>query len=1330
MKIRIKAALIGLSVIMSIINIYGKDIYFKHLSTIDGLSQPSAISVWQDKLGNMWFGNNLLNRYDGNIIKTFRVSDYIDDIQDTNIKQICGDSKNTMYALVSSELISYDSFTGRFSKMNINANYISVFDDVLHYAWENSIFKYDVIQNKSIKLIELPSSIKCVLFKDEQNYWVGANDGVYKIVNNKSSKIFSENSVACLFNDSQNNLWVGTRDNGAWIIKADGEIIDLKTKIPASYNNNLLLNRIRDIKEDNQHNIWIGTYNGIIIFSPFTQSAYFLAHNEVKPYSLRNNSVYSIYKDEQGTMWVGTYYGGVSYFNPDIELYTYYGASKTDNSMLNGLIIGEMTEDNDGNLFIATEEGGLNILNRKDNVIRRYDNENSLMPHNTIKSLWYDTQTNKLYMGTFTEGLVLYNKNTNQLKRLGQNFFKTFGQKIINQIIPYKEYLLISTQDGIYKLDRKTDNLSAFDNNNIFSTENIGLLQTISLDEDNLLWLFSSQKGLFNMNMDTNKSTYFNGVDSIIRKNPIIKIKSDGKGKVYFLTDGAGILVYNKATNDFITYKKEINDMLLSDVCYNLAFTSSGKIVITSDKGITLLNPDENKSIHLKIGEIFPLNAIFSSCGLFVSPSDDQIFIGGISGMLSLSEKDIVRMSTSSKSYKLHFSSLSINNNGVNSISDPDILKESIAYANSITLSHEQNNVSITFSSSDYIHPNSARYEYILEGYDLQWTKTNEKTIRYTSLPPGKYHLTVRNTEDNTESIGIDLIIKPPFYASVWAYIIYTIIGLFILLYVIRSAQKNMMLKATLEMEHREKVRMEELNLMKNNFFTNISHEFRTPLTLILSHLDMAVNSENLTIPIKNRLLKIKKHTRNMQDLINELKDLRKSDEGILLIRINYENICPFIHEIYSSFKDYAQIRKINYTIEYSCEKVELWFDPYLIQKVIYNLLSNAFKFTNESDTIKLILKETKTHVEITVEDTGIGINNGDLDKIFERFYQVEQVHEIGRMEGMGIGLALCKNILELHHGEILVSSEPHLGTSFTIKLQLGGVHFEESLKYPSKNRIEDVVSLPPVEIEINPRSIEESLNENQKSSILIIEDNEDLLQLLTEAFTPIYKVWVATNGEDGLSMAKEYMPDIILTDIMIPRFSGMEICKQLKSHIETSHIPIVLITALASLEQNIEGLKQGADDYITKPFDLEILLLKCNNLVKSRKALQYKFQDKHSPETVGLATNILDQKIIDKSIAYIENNLANENFDINQWARELQMGRTKLFNKIKGITGLTPNDFILNLKMKKAASLLKNNPDMTVTEIAYKLGFSSPGYFGKCFKELYGVTPFSYRNN
>lgn len=1319
-----------LLLIICLIQLQAKDIYFKHLSTTDGLSQPSAISIWQDRLGNMWFGNNLLNRYNGNSIKTFRISNYIEDIQDSNIKHICGDSKTTMYVLVNNELICYDYFSDKFSNMNINADDIFISNDVLYYTWKNHVFRYDSKQNQSINLLELSTNIKYILLYDEQNYWIGADDGVYNIINGQKHKILSESNISCLFKDSSNNIWVGTRDNGVQVIKMTGRIVNLRDEISAIEEKEKLLNRIRTIKEDNNGNIWIGTYHGIVVFSPINKSAYLLSNSETKPYSLRNNSVFSIYKDKQGTMWIGTYYGGVSYFNPDIELYTYYGTSKSDKNLLNGLIIGEMVENNEGDLFIATEEGGLNILHRKNQMITRYDNTNSIMPHNTIKSLWYDSKRNKLYIGTFTEGLVVYNHQNKQLKRIGQNILKTFGQKIISQIIPYKDYLLISTQDGLYKLNCDTDELSNFSDNNIFSKSNLGFIHTMCLDEENLLWLYSVENGLFNINLNTNKVSRFEQIETIIKKNPIGKIKSDEKGKIYFLTNGSGVIVYDKRTNNFITYKKEANDMLLSDICYNLAFTLTGKVVITSDKGITLFTPNENKSIHLKIGEIFPLNAIFSSCGLFVSPSDGQIFIGGVSGMLSLSEKEIFTMSTSSKSYKLHFSSLAINNNAVNSVTHPNILKENIAYTKKITLNHEQNNISIGFASSDYIHPNNTKYEYMLEGYDLQWTTTSDKTIRYTSLPSGKYNLTVRDFNDKMQSLHIDLIIQPPFYRSVWAYIIYTIIGLLILFYIIRSAQRNMMLKATLKMEHREKVRMEELNSMKNNFFTNISHEFRTPLTLILSHLDMTLNSENITSSTKSRLLKIKKHTKNMQDLISELNDLRKSEEGVLSLQVKYKDICIFINEIYSSFKDYALIRHIDYTIELPSDKIELWFDPYLLQKVIHNLFSNAFKFTDDFGKISVVLKESKSYIEININDTGLGISNNDLEKIFERFYQVEQREITKRIEGMGIGLALCKSIVELHHGEILVSSEPNIGTSFTVKLQLGGLHFQESQKKHSINRIKDVSQFPSFESEQEESLVENVINDNQKSNILIIEDNEDLLQLLIEAFTPIYKVDFATNGEDGLNKAKEQLPDIILTDIMIPKFSGLEVCKHLKSHIETSHIPIILITALASTEQNIEGLKQGADDYITKPFDLEILLLKCNNLVRSRKTLQYKFQNEYSPETIGLATNILDQKILDKSITYIENNLSNEKFDINQWAKELNMGRTKLFNKIKGITGLTPNEFVLNIKMKKAASLLKNSPDMTISEIAYQLGFSSSGYFGKCFKELYGVTPFNYRNN
>lgn len=1329
MKAPIKTVFVLLILTISTFNSDGKDVYFKHLSVIDGLSQPSAISIWQDKLGNMWFGNNTLNRYNGNYTKSFQVSNYIDNIQDTNIKQICGDSQTTMYALVDTKVISYNYFTETFQDMHINANCIYMLNDVLYYAWENTIFKYDTNLNKSVKMIQLPTEIRYFLLIDEINYWAAATDGVYKIKQEKKKKVLTDSSVSCLFSDSNKNIWVGTRNKGVWIIKSEGNIVELKTELPDADLQNLPLKNIRTINEDNKNNIWIGTYNGLVVFSPFTREAYLLNHDEVKPYSLRNNSVYSIYKDKQGTMWVGTYYGGVSYFNPDIELYTYYSTSKTDKGMLNGLI-GQMTEDKEENLFIASEEGGLNILNRHNQTIKRYDTENSLLPHNTIKSLWYDQQRNKLYMGTFTEGLVVYDNNTHLIKELGQNVLKTVEQKIITRIVPYKEYLLFSTQNDIYKLNRETEEVSRFSDDYTFSTDKLGFIQSMNLDEENFLWIFSSKQGLLKIDPETHNITYVEDLKAILKQNSITRIKADGKGKMYFLTNGIGILIYDKATKKISTYSKNMNDKLLSDICYNLAFTPSGRMVITSDKGITLLSPDTNKSIHLKTGEMFPFNGIYSGSGLYVSPSDGQIFIGGTSGMLSVSEKDICGMSESSKPYKLHFSSLAINNNLVNSATHPDILEENIAYAKYITLNHQQNNISITFSSSDYIHPNNTKYEYILEGYDLQKTQTKDKVIRYTSLPPGKYHLVVRDINDMDQTLQIGLIIKPPFYASVWAYIMYTVISFLILLYIIRSIQKNMMLRATLKMEHREKVRMEELNQMKTNFFTNISHEFRTPLTLITSHLDMALISENITTGIKKRLLKIKRHTRDMQNLINELKDLRKSEEGVMPIHIAYMDVYSFLREIFSSFKDYAHIRNINYTLEYSCEKINLWFDPYLLQKVVYNLLSNAFKFTDNSGTITLILAETNTHVEITVKDNGIGISSNDQKKIFERFYQVKQINETERMEGMGIGLALCKSIIDLHSGEILVESNPNAGTSFTVRLKLGGAHFDESLKFRVKKNRQDIQPTLPLETIIDETVTDDLLTDNRKATILIIEDNEDLLQLLTEAFAPIYNVLIATNGEDGLNKAREDMPDIILTDIMIPRFSGLEICKQIKSHIETSHIPIVLITALASLEQNIEGLKYGADDYITKPFDLEILLLKCNNLIRNRKILQYKFQNGQSVETAKLTTNIQDQKILEKSVVFIENNLKNENFDISQWAKELQMGRTKLFNRIKEITGLTPNDFIINIKMKKAALLLKNNPDITVAEIAFQLGFSSPGYFSKCFKEIYGVTPGNYRNH
>lgn len=1324
-----------------------RDIYFKHISTLDGLSQLSTISIWQDGLGNMWFGNDVLNKYDGNSIKIYRLSEYIQGIQDINIKKICG-NKQSMYVLASTEIIAYDALADQFIQLGLEAECIYYKDNKLYFGQKNKVYVYDPEIKKAELLVSLASEsmlIRDILPLDNEKIWIGTTEGLFlKERETQIKDIISKEYISCLFQDSHKNIWIGTLNNGIRIINAETNKISVfNESTPLSPQCRLYNNRIRCINEDDKQNIWIGTYGGITLCifdnhltAPYQYNSSSLIHSEYDTFTLRHNSIYSIYKDSQGTMWIGSYYGGVNYFNPSIELYTYYPTSQINKSMLNGFIIGNMIEDNNENLYIATEEGGINKLNRHTGSIKRFDKESGFLPNNTIKSIWFDKENNRLFAGAFNDGLFFKDPDTDYFKPIGENILTSTRQKIISQILPYNEkYILILTQDGVFQLDRKSLALKEFSDVPDLNYKNYSIIQNIHITSDSILWVSSVKEGIFCINLKTKKRITFDKLDIDTNQQVgIIKILSDLDGNIYLLAK-SGLFIYNNISKTFRSVNKGKNALLLSNAYYNMALTPSGKIIITSDKGVTLYDPAENKSEHLPFAKVLPLSSINSNCGLYVSSSDNNIFIGAVGGMLFLQEKHIMEMSaTDNYPYQLFFSTLSINNESIDPVSHPDIIKNNIAYTSSLKLNHNQNNISISFASPDFMHANSIVYEYILEGLDQQWTTTTDKLIRYTSLAPGNYQLKVREADNKHHQISLNIEITPPFYMSIWAYIIYAILIISLLIYIVSFMQRNALLRASLQLEHREKVRMEEMNQMKLNFFTNISHEFRTPLTLITSQIDLTLGNMNLSPSVKNKILKIKKHTKEMLILIDELMHFNKLEQGTFPLKVSKQDITAFLNDIFLSFKEYAQIKNITYNFEHTNEEIEVWFDTLQLKKVIYNILSNAFKFTDNDGTIILKLKQKKDCVLVSVIDNGIGIKESELEKIFERFYQTNHDATVQWMAGMGIGLALSKSIMNMHHGDIQVESVAGEQTVFTIKLLLGDKHFRDEQK--GDWSLDETMYMTE-SIDLNPDSeVQEEIitldNDDSKPRILIIEDNEELLQLLTQALNINYNILYADNGEEGLKKAIEYRPNLIISDVMIPRLSGLEICKRIKSLKGTSHIPIILLTARSSEKEQIEGLQCGADDYIIKPFNLDILLIKCNNLIKSRKELQLKISTVSDTEIEKskLATNTIDQKFLDEAINVVEKHISNSKFDSNIWAKELSIGRSKLFHKIKEITGSTPNEYLIIIRMEKAATLLKNKPNMTIAEIAYEVGFSTPGYFSKCFKDQFGITPLQYRNS
>lgn len=636
---------------------------------------------------------------------------------------------------------------------------------------------------------------------------------------------------------------------------------------------------------------------------------------------------------------------------------------------------------------------------------------------------------------------------------------------------------------------------------------------------------------------------------------------------------------------------------------------------------------------------------------------------------------------------------------------------------------------------------NSSNINWI--GFDKKWIKTSQTEVHYTNLDPGTYTLRVAaiNNSSNQsgditdKEISMQLTISAPWYATWWAFLLYIISFIGCLYYFISSRIAKRTLALSLEKERFEKQQIEQLNQEKLVFFTNVSHEFRTPLTLIISHIDIILQKSSLNPSIYNQILKIRKNAQQMSNLISELLEFRKLEQNHKTLQISQQDITPFLKEIYFSFVDYAHLRNIHYDFQLSETPTLCWFDSQLLEKVFFNLLSNAFKYTPDNGNIIISGRTTDNEVEISISDTGSGIAKNDVSQIFARFFQANN-QKPGEYSspGTGIGLALSKTIVEKHHGTITVDSTLGKGSTFTVRLPRNADVFQADKNIQLSNQQQES-SIVPGSLDVLPETdtyLTESVHtenaEEKTHTVLLVEDNEELLQLLTELFSPFYEVICATNGEEGLKQVYEHKIDLIISDIMMPKMSGTEMCLQIKNNIDYCHIPLILLTALNSTEQNIEGLNRGADDYITKPFHAQLLLARANNLIRSRLLMQHQFDKKPISEIDLTCINPLDKDILKRTAESIEQHIDDTEYDIPVLCKEVGIGRSLLYTKFKALTGMTPNNFILNYRLKHAAALLQQYPDIPIAEVSDRCGFSSPVYFSRCFKNQYGCTPQNYR--
>lgn len=1315
-------------------HIQANEINFDHIGASQGLSQVSVMSVYQDETGYMWFGTRGgLNRYDGQNIEVFHFEENNpNSLPSSIINDICGDRKGSLYLLCGYKYLTVYHFkSNTFSTIHKSCQAVTAGKNHIWYAAGNTIYSYNT-KGESRKHFRIPASLTVTkIFEDSRNnLFIGTDKGLF--VYEKSGKlrvVLSTGLINSIFEDSKHKLWVGTETKGLFCIRPDG-----KTDIFSQHsaNHGISSNIVRDVCEDDDGLIWIGTFNGLNRLNPETGAITFFSGENPKPGTLSHSSIYSVFKDKQGTIWVGSYYGGVNSFHPESNIYSYYYPDKNSDETVNFPVIGKMTEDNHKNLWICTEGGGLNLYNRKTGKFRYYKaNIPNSISHNNLKCIWFDKNAEKLYIGTHTAGLDILNLKTGLFQNINTKNNPNLKNNVIVSLLSYRDQLLIATQGGCVSLNTQTQEISPFEviHNGV---DIISRSTAMCLDSKQNLW-FNSDSGLVKHNPKKKQTVIY---QHTFDKNQIkgrlnaISIFEDRRGRIFAGTYGSGLMEYIPEKEEFRRYTKQKNG-LLSNFIFDIEQTSYGHLILLTDKGIDLYDPGNSKNKYLDKDHGFPLEMINYGCDVYCT-ENGEIFAGGTNGLVSFFENQI---ESTHKDYNLFFSDLTINNQRISPDKQPEILSQAISYLKELKLRHNQNNFIIRFSASNYIKSNRHSYEYKLEGLDKFWYEAQDQSIKYTNLGPGRYILKVRekagdHQEISPKEISLLIHIRPPFYATAFAFIIYSILLLYFGWKIYKFNNSRIELRTSLEYEKRENERIKEMNQSKLQFFTNISHEFRTPLTLIIGQIESLIQPDNLSAGIQNKLLSIYKNATQLRNLISELLDFRKQEHGIAGLKVSNNDLIPFIYEILQSFNEMANKRKINYQFVCVEKSIFLWFDPVQLQKVFYNLLSNAFKYTADKGSISVVVERKSAGIVVSVKDNGVGIPSEDMTRIFERFYQSknQQNNESG-IFSTGVGLSLSKGIVEMHHAEISVRNNDDGGSTFTVTLKAGDAHFSADEK-KNVETFSDIISDDPGADKIFIQNTAAELNAaiGSAPSILIVEDNEDMLNFLTDIFHLIYKVETARDGIEALQKLRTIQPDIILSDVMMPNMTGKELCSKLKENFETSHIPVVLLTADSTEEQNIEGLIAGADDYITKPFSVKVLISRCNNLVINRRRLQEKYLKETPQNPVTIATNRNDQLFVEKATEIVKQHIADQEFSVISFATEMGLGKSKLYLKLKGITGVTPNDFILNVRLKTAAKLLRENHEMNISDITYSTGFSAPRYFSQCFKDLYGMPPLQYR--
>lgn len=1325
---------------------------FKHLTVEDGLSQSSVLSIAQDSMGFMWFGTkDGLNKYNTRNFEIYKRErgkrSSLTSAQ--NINALLTDSKGNLWVGTQKGLNKYLPESNSFKRFvtnpkktnTISHNIIrSLFEDKSGQIWVgtdsglNKLNKDDTFirfQKGDVNIPGLAHQLVKSIYQDYKGLmWIATMNGLtsMELINGKyvfqsyyhkkdDPNSLIDNDLSVVYEDSKHNLWIGTHNNGLELFdqeKGSFRHFISKKDDPNSISSNV----IRKIKMAADGKLWISTLHGINILDLESFKFSVLNHNPEDPESLNHNSIYDILQDATGSMWVGTYFGGVNSYHTNATPFKKYTTSLGKNAISSN-VVSSIVEDKSHNLWIGTEAEGLNYYNRASGKFTSYkhdvDNPTSLSS-NLVKTISI-ARNGEVWIGTYEGGLDVYQPKTNNFRRYKSNYADPKAlnsNRIICLLHDSQNRLWIGTRaQGIFIYNEKEDNFDPYINP--ARQHDLKFLRYFYEDVRKNIWI-ATNSGTYILNPVSNKVRAFTVNDGSCKFDDINIIKEDSQGIIWLGSYDCGLVRYDPTKNTVRFYT--MKDGLPSNVILGVLEDKERNLWISTDNGLAKFDRKGFKNYTVEDGlpgNVFNYNS-------FYKDSKGELFFGGYSGLLSFFPEQIKE---NKRVPKVIFTRLRLFNKTVAIGDESKLLKKNISLTDEITFSHAQNIFSIEFAVLNYIKAEKNQYAYKLEGLDKEWNYVKSPIATFYNLPPGTYKLLIKGSNNDglwtSHPQQMTIHITPPFWKTWWAYLFYVLAISAILFLVFRF----LWIRALLRKEH-------EVYQMKMDFFTNVSHEIRTPLTLIVGPLERLINDTKEYPGINRRLLTVRKNTGRLTRLVTELMDFRKQEAGKMTLNVTPENIVSFVKEIYLSFQYLAIKHHIDYQFNNNEEHIEVYFDSGQLEKVFFNLLSNAFKFTPDYGSIILTVKRSdKEFVEITVCDNGKGIPEESRDKLFTNFYQVKD--PLSRNSGTGIGLALSKRIAMLHHGDLLLMpdesfSKEQIQTCFQLKLKTGNSHFKKEdlveqfvdVESPLLYQLSQEQLELPEQDEIDEKVIDDQI------TILIVEDNREIRDFIRQSIRQNYQVIEAENGEEGTEIAFEKIPDIIVSDVMMPVRDGLEMCRILKTDLRTSHIPIILLTARSGNIHEVSGLKTGAEAYITKPFSIDVLQLNISNLLNLQNSMRRKFSQQITLQPSNVLIESTDEEFLNKIMAIIEQNFVTDDFNVNILASEVGMSTPILYKKIKALTGLTVNNFIKSVRLKRAAQILQQKV-YTVYEVAYMVGFSDSKYFSKEFAKQFGRTPSEY---